>query len=100
MFKIFLEYKQLWRGGDVLFVDPKYTSQQCPACHHVSKENRKTQAGFACIECDYREHADKVGAMNILERGHRLLACGENWVTKLCEAGTGKLGDKLEPVGS
>lgn len=100
MFKTFLEYKQLWRGGEVLFVDPKYTSQQCPACHHVCKENRKTQVQFACMECDYREHADKVGAMNILERGHRLLACGEHWVTKLCEAGTGRLGDKPEPVGS
>ncbi|WP_198263903.1 RNA-guided endonuclease InsQ/TnpB family protein [sulfur-oxidizing endosymbiont of Gigantopelta aegis] len=27
MFKTFLQYKQRWSGGQVLFVDPKYTSQ-------------------------------------------------------------------------
>jgi len=44
------------------------------------------------------EHADMVGAKNILERGRRLLACGENWVAKLSEAGTGRLSDKPEPI--
>lgn len=100
MFKTFLEYKQHGLGGQVIYVDPRYTSQQCPSCHHTSKDNRQTQAHFECVECGYQEHADKVGAINILERGHRLLACGETWVTKLCETGTGKLGDKLEPVSS
>ena len=98
MFKIFLEYKQHWLGGQVLYVDPKHTSQECPECHHVSKDNRQTQAEFECVECHYQEHADVVGARNILERGHRSLACGENWIAKLREAGTGRLSDKLEPV--
>ena len=26
----------------------------------------------------YENHADVVGAINVLERGHRLLACGES----------------------
>ncbi len=47
MFKTFLEYKQLWSGGHVLFVDPKYTSQTCPECHHKNKDNRQTQAEFS-----------------------------------------------------
>ncbi len=98
MFKIFLEYKQHGLGDQVLYVDPKHTSQECPKCHHVSKDNRQTQAEFECVKCYYQEHADVVGANNILERGHRLLACGEDWVANLCEAGTGKLSDKLEPV--
>ena len=98
MFKTFLEYKQLWSGGRVLYVDPKYTSQECPVCHHVSKDNRQTQVRFECIECQHKEHADVVGAKNVLGRGHRLLACGENWVTKLCEAGTRQLSDELEPA--
>ncbi|MHB1530281.1 MAG: RNA-guided endonuclease InsQ/TnpB family protein, partial [Acidiferrobacteraceae bacterium] len=29
--------------------------------------------------CGYENNADRVGAINVLERGHRLLACGE-WV--------------------
>lgn len=73
-----LEYKQLWSGGLVVAVPAQYTSQTCPCCGHVSKDNRKTQAYFECIECGYTNNADIVGALNILERGHRLLACGES----------------------
>ncbi len=72
-----LEYKQTWKGGHVLAVDPKYTSQTCPKCQYVSKDNRKSQAKFQCIECGYEANADFVGAVNILARGHRVLACGE-----------------------
>ncbi|MCF7333906.1 transposase, partial [Escherichia coli] len=35
-----LEYKQLWRGGQVLAVPPAYTSQRCACCGHTAKENR------------------------------------------------------------
>ena len=98
MFKTFLQYKQLWSGGQVLFVDPKYTSQTCPVCQHKIKDNRQTQAEFECVLCGHKEHADLVGARNILERGHRLLACGENEITQLCEAGTRQLSNELEPA--
>ncbi|GAJ73370.1 DNA primase [Vibrio sp. JCM 18904] len=74
-----LEYKQLWNGGLVVAVPAQYTSQTCPCCSHVSKDNRKTQSHFECIKCGYTNNADIVGALNILERGgHRLLACGES----------------------
>ena len=72
-----LEYKMTWQGGILLAVPPHNTSRTCPCCSHVSKDNRKTQAKFECVECGYENHADLVGAINILERGHRLLACGE-----------------------
>lgn len=72
-----LEYKLTWKGGYVIAVPPQYTSQTCPCCGHVSKDNRQTQAKFECVECGYTNHADEVGAINILERGQRLLACGE-----------------------
>jgi len=68
-----LEYKQVWRGGDVLAVPPQYTSQTCPACAHVSADNRKTQAKFECVACGYENHADLVGAINILNRGTKML---------------------------
>ena len=73
-----LQYKQLWNGGLVVAVPAQYTSQTCPCCSHVSRDNRKTQAHFECVECGYTNNADIVGALNILERGHRLLACGES----------------------
>lgn len=72
-----LEYKSAWNGGFVVAVPPQYTSQTCPCCGHVSKDNRQTQAKFVCVKCGYEENADLVGAINILARGHRVLACGE-----------------------
>ena len=72
-----LEYKADWNGGFVMAVPPQYTSQTCPCCGHVSKDNRQTQAKFECVECGFEENADLVGAINILARGHRVLACGE-----------------------
>ena len=60
-----LEYKQAWRGGDVLAINPRNTSRMCPACGHVSAENRKTQSKFECVECGYAENADLNAAINI-----------------------------------
>jgi len=65
---------QGWQGGTVLRVAPHHTSQTCPYCHHVAKENRLTQAEFVCVECGFSENADLVGAMNVLAKGHALLA--------------------------
>ena len=73
-----LEYKSAWNGGFVIAVPPQYTSQTCPCCGYVSKDNRQTQARFKCVDCGFEENADLVGAINILARGHRVLACGES----------------------
>ena len=72
-----LEYKQSWLGGTVLKIDPKHTSQICPKCNHKDKDNRKTQERFKCVSCHYTNNADRVAALNILARGHRVLACGD-----------------------
>src|SRR5262245_43383567 len=32
MFRHMLEYKQTWRGGEVIAVSPRLTSQECPEC--------------------------------------------------------------------
>lgn len=71
-----LEYKQLWRGGQVLAIPPAYTSQRCACCGHTAKENRLSQSRFECLECGYTENADINGARNILAAGHAVLACG------------------------
>ncbi|SIO32542.1 RNA-guided endonuclease InsQ/TnpB family protein [Nitrosomonas cryotolerans] len=91
MFVSFLEYKQACSGGDVLKVNPQYTSQTCPGCQHVSRDNRKSQSAFECTECGFKANADLVGALNVLERGHRLLACGVETLVS---------SKKQEPVGS
>jgi putative transposase len=71
-----LEYKTAWRGGYFVAVAPQNTSRTCPCCGHVSAQNRKTQARFACVKCSHEANADHVGALNILAAGHAVIACG------------------------
>lgn len=54
-------------GFNVIKVNPAYTSQTCPSCSHVDKANRVGEK-FQCLKCGYINHADIVGALNILER--------------------------------
>jgi len=77
LFQLFLEYKMLWKGGKVIYVDPKYTSQKCSRCGHISKDNRKSQAVFKCTKCGYELNADLNASKNILAEGHSVIACGE-----------------------
>jgi putative transposase len=76
-FRRHLEYKLQWTGGWLVAVPPQHTSQTCPTCGLVSAENRQTQARFVCVACGFADHADLVGAINILAAGHAVLACGE-----------------------
>ena len=71
-----LAYKMAWRGGSLIAVPPQYTSQTCPVCSHVAAGNRRTQASFQCLACGFEQHADVVGAPNVLARGLRVRACG------------------------
>jgi transposase len=72
-----LEYKLNWAGGQLVAVPPHHTSVTCPACDYVAAQNRTSQAKFKCVRCDYENHADVVGAINVLARGYRVIACGE-----------------------
>ena len=72
-----LDYKLAWSGGQLIAVPPANTSRTCPACGHVAAANRPTQARFLCVACGHAAHADVVGAINIMARGHRAAACGE-----------------------
>jgi len=72
-----LDYKLAWKGGHLVAVPPQNTSRECPACAHVTADNRLSQAHFECVRCGFEENADVVGAINVLARGHRVLACGE-----------------------
>lgn len=92
-----LEYKQAWRGGDVLAVPAHHTSQTCPECGHVCADNRQSQAKFACQACGYANNADVVGALNVLARGQRVLACGETSLEDLVKQEPVLTGDGMAP---
>ena len=79
MFFEMLEYKLKRNGGELIKVNPKFTSQTCPKCGYISKENRLSQSKFVCQKCNYSNNADIVGALNILARGiHGYNACEKN----------------------
>ena len=63
----FVEYKAKEAGIARLYVNPEYTSQTCPRCNHISRNNR-SGLSFRCEKCGYETHADRVGAMNIEHR--------------------------------
>ena len=83
-----LDYKLAWNGGHLVVVPPQNTSRTCPACGHVSADNRQTQARFLCVECGFEESADLVGAINILRAGHARCACEVSGAVMPPAAGT------------
>ena len=60
----FIEYKAILEGIQVEFVNPKYTSQNCPAC---GEKNKAKDRKYVCKFCGHIEHRDKVGAKNIIK---------------------------------
>lgn len=64
-----LQHKTKKYGGQLILVDPKYTSQTCPECGTIDKLNRESQAVFLCVSCGHHDNADVNAARNILHRG-------------------------------
>lgn len=63
--RAFISYKAQRAGVQVVLVDPRNTSRTCPACGHIAKENRPSQARFSCVSCGFAGHADTIAAQNI-----------------------------------
>ena len=59
-------------GIKIVAVNPAYTSQECSRCHHVSKDNRKTQKDFVCQHCHYSCNAD-VNAGRVINQRRSLM---------------------------
>ena len=75
-FKRQLGYKLEWNGGQLVEVNPCYTSQTCSGCGHCEKENRSKKK-FHCLQCGHSEDADINAAKNILAVGQTVSACGD-----------------------
>jgi len=94
-----LAYKLNWSGGELIKVPAHYTSQTCPECGHVAKENRNKES-FECVSCGFAGHADVVGALNILARGHRVFVCGGVGPGLAKKAKLGKISLKQKPISA
>ncbi|UZX15947.1 transposase [Thermus sp. PS18] len=62
-----LAYKAAEAGRQVIGVDPRYTSQDCPVCGHREKKPLWVRE-HTCPQCGTRQHRDVAAAINILAR--------------------------------
>lgn len=61
-----LEYKARLNHSKVVYVDPFATSQRCPKCGRINKDNRSHHYHlYACDRCGYKSNDDRLAAMNI-----------------------------------
>lgn len=61
----FLTYKAYENRSKVLKVSARYTSQRCPKCGTIHKENRDHYKHLYSCQCGYKSNDDRIGAMNI-----------------------------------
>ena len=77
-------------GAAVIYVDPRFTSQQCRVCGHTAKDNRDSQSVFRCASCGHEDHADANAAKNILARGLATAgSCASPGARGMCPRKTG-----------
>jgi putative transposase len=91
-FKRLIQYKEAWRGGITVFVNPAYTSRECAVCGHTSPESRPSQELFYCKQCGHTANADENAARVVLSRvGRTPYACELNGAAMPSEAGTNRV---------
>ncbi|MGL4883872.1 MAG: RNA-guided endonuclease InsQ/TnpB family protein, partial [Waterburya sp.] len=65
----YCDYKSILSGSIAVKVPAQLTSQCCPKCGHVSRENRPNKGlTFRCLACNHELHSDLVGARNLALR--------------------------------
>ena len=55
-------------GIRVHITHSQYTSQQCPICGCIDRDNRLTQESFVCVNCGHTDNADHNASINIKNR--------------------------------
>lgn len=78
-FEQMLTYKAHENASEVIKVRPDNTSQRCPKCGRIHKENRHHEIHeYICDCCGYRSNDDRIGAMNIQLLGTMYLSGDTN----------------------
>ena len=95
-----LSYKCALAGVRLVVVNPAFTSQTCPQCGNVAKENRESQAVFHCAACGHEDNADINAARNILTRGLEEINKHAGQDHGLGRGGAVRPADTTVPVGS
>jgi len=64
----YTSYKASFEGIPTGWIDPEYTSQQCPVCGHTERGNRRKKR-FKCRSCEHQDHSDRSASVNIARKG-------------------------------
>ena len=74
-----LTYKAHKQGSEVIVVSAAYTSQRCPRCGQIKKDNRNHKLHlYECSHCGFTTNDDRVGAMNLYDLGKQYIAGNEH----------------------
>jgi len=66
--QFYTSYKASFEGIPTGWIDPEYTSQQCPMCGHAERANRQRKR-FKCRSCEHQDHSDRSASINIAAKG-------------------------------
>ena len=70
-----LTYKANLNHSQVVKVDAHYTSQRCPKCGRINKNNRNHDSHlYVCDRCGYKSNDDRIAAMNIQYLGTQYIS--------------------------
>ena len=62
----FLTYKAKLKHSKVIEVSAQYTSQRCPRCGRINKDNRNHKLHlYQCDRCGYSTNDDRLASINI-----------------------------------
>ena len=65
-FEQFLTYKAKLKHSKVIEVSAQYTSQRCPRCGRINKDNRNHELHlYQCDRCGYSTNDDRLASINI-----------------------------------
>jgi IS605 OrfB family transposase len=67
-FRHALTHKSAQLGILMVEVSARYTSQTCPRCGHISRQNRRNWRYFRCVRCRFEANADRVASVNICRK--------------------------------
>ncbi len=76
IFKEQVKYKAEWAGASLVFVNSKYTSQECPNCSVIAKKSLDERI-HSCRNCGCTLDRDHAAAIVILKRGLKVLGLAE-----------------------
>ncbi|MBK3404969.1 transposase [Methylorubrum populi] len=98
-FATILSYKLEERGGRVVPVPARSTSQTCGACGVGEARSRESQARFVCMACGHLPYADRNAAINIRRRWSTPLRDVEGLRQLPCEASAGRVSRSAKSPG-